>query len=731
MTDDLRPGLQFHHYRLLEQIGVGGQGVVWSAEDELRNDIVAIKFNELKDAEERLADDEMFGRQLKNLITIHHPNILPIYDYGLQQQARYLVSPYIAGGSVFDRLRRGPLAVEDALLLSGQIASALDHLHSQGIIHRDVTSSNVLLNLRNHPYLADFGLARTLSNTTKAMHTGRGTPIYAPPEQHKRLEITTQSDIYSFGILLFEIFTGQLPWAGETVLGIRQLYSDVVLPDPCSINPALPPMIKDVLRTATAVEPSERPASAGDVVRMLRRVFPSHDHTPSHEVRDDRSSVRTQDADDLFDQHIDQWSMTEPRHDIGLTKFSLIHIVWKDKTADEIQGRAAHFMLFHSMLYAYHSDYWWDRVSEPHERFLIALALIQRRNESVALRSLEALVSDRSLHLMSSEISSRISSALLNQAFESGNPSFQQGVLTGLRSLLPAQAAWTDAILTERSHTQLGEMALADNETGDLSAVLIGRLCSQTGLNIILEKAGPDRMVTALLDVQQAAGTLPAFVPGRVRRRVLIEWVIQQATSHPSRVVSAYLLALAGATFGIGTQVYLTYRLPQFMDVARISSSIEQGLLIGSIFSMGILLTRLIVERFSAVSALRRTLLGTLAGAAGMNIAMFIFHVLFLNTPPRGGLIVLGCVLTAASYAVAGLLSSRLLRMALTFSALFLSITATWWLHVTWSGSITELTPFFRYDYNWTAWQVALTAAAVSAWIGIFGSLSDLRGQEP
>lgn len=238
-------------------------------------------------------------------------------------------------------------------------------------------------------------------------------------------------------------------------------------------------------------------------------------------------------------------------------------------------------------------------------------------------------------------------------------------------------------------------------------------------------------MVTALLDVQQAAGTLPAFVPGRVRRRVLIEWVIQQATSHPSRVVSAYLLALAGATFGIGTQVYLTYRLPQFMDVARISSSIEQGLLIGSIFSMGILLTRLIVERFSAVSALRRTVLGTLAGAAGMNIAMFIFHVLFLNTPPRGGLIVLGCVLTAASYAVAGLLSSRLLRMALTFSALFLSITATWWLHVTWSGSITELTPFFRYDYNWTAWQVALTAAAVSAWIGIFGSLSDLRGQEP
>lgn len=730
MTDDLRPGLQFHHYRLLEQIGVGGQGVVWSAEDQLRNDIVAIKFNELTDAEDRLADDEMFGRQLTNLVAIRHPNILPIYDYGMERQSRYLVSPYIAGGSVFDRLRRGPLQPEDALALSGSIASALDHLHGQGIIHRDVTSSNVLLNLKNHPYLADFGLARTLSNTTKAMHTGRGTPIYAPPEQHKRLEITTQSDIYSFGILLFEMFTGQLPWAGETVLGIRQLYSDVTLPDPCSINPALPPLIKDVLRTATAVDPAERPSSAGELLRMLRRVFNATLHIPPQETMEDRSGLRAQDAEDLFDQHIDQWSMTEARHDIGLTRFSLIHMAWREKQAGEIEGRAAHFMLFHSMLYDYHTAEWWARVGAPHERFLIALALIQRRNEAVALRVLDALVSDQDLARMSVEIRSRISAALLNMAYESANPAFQQGVLAGLRSVLPAQAVWGNAVLTAHAHDQLGEMALADNETGDLAAILIGRLCSLPALGIILEKADRDRRVTALLDVQQAAGTLPPFVPGKIRRRVLVEWIIQQLTYQPSRVVGAYLLALAGATFGIGTQVYLTYRLPQFMDVARITSSIEQGLLIGSIFSMGILITRLAVERFTAVSALRRTVFGTAAGAVGMNIAMFIFHVLFLNTPPSGGLILLGSILTAASFAVAGLLPSRPIRAALTSAAIFLSITATWWAHVTWSASITELTPFFRYDYVWPAWQVALTAAIVSAWMGILGSLSDLRGPE-
>src|SRR3972149_6348501 len=126
MLSDLRSGYQFQHYQLLEQIGAGGQGIVWSAEDRGRNDIVAIKFNEILDSEQQQIDDEMFERQLGKLLSVQHAYILPVYDYGLEDQVRYLVSPYIAGGSVYERIKGGPLPLEDALRFSTEGESALD-----------------------------------------------------------------------------------------------------------------------------------------------------------------------------------------------------------------------------------------------------------------------------------------------------------------------------------------------------------------------------------------------------------------------------------------------------------------------------------------------------------------------------------------------------------------------------------------------------------------------------
>jgi hypothetical protein len=190
------------------------------------------------------------------------------------------------------------------------------------------------------------------------------------------------------------------------------------------------------------------------------------------------------------------------------------------------------------------------------------------------------------------------------------------------------------------------------------------------------------------------------------------------------------MLALVGATLGIGSQVYLTYRLPEFMDAARISISLEQGLITGTIFSLGIVLARMIVERFSGANALLRVVLGTVVGAIGMNIALFIFHVLFINTLPNGFLITLGCILIAFAYALGGLVRFRLVSMFLSTSAIVLAITGTWWVHVTMASSITELTPLFQYDYTWILPQILSTSVIVALWTGIFGNLMRLDVKE-
>lgn len=145
----------------------------------------------------------------------------------------------------------------------------------------------------------------------------------------------------------------------------------------------------------------------------------------------------------------------------------------------------------------------------------------------------------------------------------------------------------------------LGELALEDSDVGDQAARLAGQLHSQSVVKYILKEADEYRLIPALLEIQQSAGSLPSFVPGSIRLRVTLEWVIHRLTFEPARLFGAYMLALVGATFGIGSQVYLIYRLPEFMDAARISTSLERGLIIGSIFSLGIVLARVIVERFS------------------------------------------------------------------------------------------------------------------------------------
>ncbi|MBC7877386.1 MAG: protein kinase [Anaerolineales bacterium] len=730
MINDLRPSLEFHQYQLLEQIGVGGQGVVWSAEDRKRNEIVAIKFNEILDLEQQHIDDQMFERQLGKMLSLQHANILPVYDYGLKDQVRYMVSPYISGGSLFEKIRKGALPLEDALRFSTEIASAIDYLHGQGIIHRDLKSANILLNLRNHSYLADFGLARTISDSTRAMHTGRGTPPYAPPEQHKKLEITSKSDIYSFGILLFEIFAGQLPWGGETVLGIQQLYSNREIQDPCELNNTLPPLMKDVLRRVTSADPARRPSSAAEVMKMIYYIFDMSDFPLSDEFINDQAAARAYDAKVLFNQNLARWATDDSKSEFGPTKFALIHLDHKMRGENKIQGGVGQFMLFHSLMYDYQDEYWWSVVANSRDRLSVSSKLIASQNEVLTLRVLNHLVKDQNIQLTPDDQSVKIVVSLLEMAARSTNPRLSGKLLSGLQVLIPSKSTWDDSTLSPELNKLLGELAIEDSVVGDQAARLVGYLHSTSAVNFILNKAEKDRLIPVLLEIQQSAGYLPSFLPPSIRLRVTLEWIIQRLTIQPARLFAAYLLALLGATLGIGTQVYLTYRLPEFMDAIRISSSLEQGLITGAVFSLGIILARVSVERFSGASAFLRVLVGTVTGSIGMNIALFIFHILFINTPPSGVLITLGCILIAFGYALGGLIRFRLAGMILSIGAVFLAITGTWWMHDVMTSDITKMTPLFRYDSSWSLAQILFTSMIVALWMGIFGNLIQLSPKE-
>ena len=718
----LSPDGTFRQYQLLEQIGVGGQAVVWSALDKSRNRVLAIKFNKILDSDPDKAEEIGIETKMDKLVNLHHAHILPLYEYGSEERIRFLVSPYIPGGTLTTRLRIAPLPINLVLQYGAEIASALDYLQQQGVIHRDLKSSNILLDLSGHTYLADFGLARLISTSTLAFHTGHGTPPYASPEQVSSKEITSKSDIFSFGILLFEMFTGQLPWNGQRQLGIEQLHSNQELPDPREYVTGLPPLITDVLRRVTSFNPDLRPRSATEVMRMLYYVFKIPAESVQVKRRHDESEARIKDAEETLRLGLSQWESTNGKYNLGLTKFALINSEGV-KIDTDVFNR---FMLSQALTYGHYDDQWWSTVRNPRERLIVSSALLTRENEAITGRVLEHLTGDLDILSSVGGLPKNLGTSLLATGTQTNDAVLRQRIFAGLRILLRPGGEWKDLEIDPNQIKRLGVLALEDSEFGDSAAELIGHLRSPSAVQVILQHASEGRKIDALLLIQKVAGSLPTMVPGPARFRLSLERNLQRLTPRPINLIGAYMTTFLGSALGVGLQVYLTYNLPDFMDTARITTSLFRGLTVGAIFGLGIFLTRVIVERFQSSKPLTRVFLGTLAGSLGMNIALLIFHMLFLSTPPRGILIPLGCMLIALTFAIGGLLRLSLIKMLLSSVSTLMAILGTWLLHINLAASPVELTPMFRYDPTWPFAQVLFTVLSVSFLIGIFGNLVSL-----
>jgi hypothetical protein len=317
--------------------------------------------------------------------------------------------------------------------------------------------------------------------------------------------------------------------------------------------------------------------------------------------------------------------------------------------------------------------------------------------------------------------------ALLAIGLNTREPILRYKIIAGLRTLIRPGDGWEEPSFPPDLIERLGEAALEDSEYGDAAAELIGHLRGPSAVNVILNSNREGRKIDALLLVQRVAGSLPAFVPRGVRLRLSLDWMLQRLTQQPVRLLGAYVLAFLGAALSIFLQNYVTIRLPNYFDITRLTTSLERGLITGSLCGLGIFFARLIVERFPMSSPPLRIFLGTTVGGTILSIALTVFHILFVRTFPSGLLITLGCLMIAFGFTLGGFLRSLPARIVLAVGAVFVAILGTWLIHFNLASSPLELTPLFKYEYSWSIAQVVVTVLAVSIPMGVLGSLLRLE----
>ncbi|HEY5730965.1 MAG TPA: hypothetical protein VIS72_13000, partial [Anaerolineales bacterium] len=385
------------------------------------------------------------------------------------------------------------------------------------------------------------------------------------------------------------------------------------------------------------------------------------------------------------------------------------------------------FLLSQALTYGYKDDHWWSAVSDPRARLWVSSILLRKGNDAIAERVVGHLVGDMEILAFSDKLPEDISESLLEIGAKTYNMVLRRQILDGIRELTQPGKRWSDKALSlsisQIEH--LGELALEDSDAGDAAAALIGHLRAIPAVQVVLNHHD-DRRIAALLLIQRVAESLPANVQGNIRFRVSLEWILQRLIQQPVSLIGAYMTAFLGAALGVGMQVYQTYNLPDFLDIARFTTSLEQGLIVGAVFGLGVFLIRVVAERFRTADILLRVVFGTIFGGLGMNIALLVFHVLFLNTPPRGLLITGGCMIIALAFVTGSLTHSYLFKVLLSSVSILAAITGTWWIHVNNAGSPMELAPLFRYDYAWSLTRVSFTALLVALPIGILGNMVNL-----
>ena len=268
----VKEGLLPERYVGAQPVGRGGMGEIFRATDTSLGRAVAIKLLDDRYAQDLNVRARFTREALAAARLSGNPNIVTIYDVGEHNDRPYIVMEYIGGGSLEQRLRDGgPVSTRQALDWLEQAANALDAAHRDGVVHRDVKPANLLLDRQDRVHVADFGIASAvgLASLTQT-GTVLGTASYLSPEQAKGERTTPASDLYSLGIVAFELFGGRRPFEADSVAAEAAAHVTGDLPSICEVNPDAPCELDPVFAKALAKEPAQRYGSAGEFVAALR-----------------------------------------------------------------------------------------------------------------------------------------------------------------------------------------------------------------------------------------------------------------------------------------------------------------------------------------------------------------------------------------------------------------------------------------------------------------------------
>lgn len=257
-------------YEILERIGGGGMALVYKGLDILLHRKVAIKALR----QQYVHDEEFirrFRREAQSAASLSHPNVVSIYDVGQEGETHYIVMEYIEGATLNDLIKeKAPLQVEEAIHIAVQICDALDHAHQNQIIHRDIKPHNILIGKNGRVKVTDFGIARAAASST-ITQTGSvvGSVHYFSPEHAKGTPTGEQSDLYSLGIVLYQMLTGRLPFLGESPISVALKHLQEDVEDPRKVNPLIPQSVENIILRAMRKNPADRYRSAKQMLDDL------------------------------------------------------------------------------------------------------------------------------------------------------------------------------------------------------------------------------------------------------------------------------------------------------------------------------------------------------------------------------------------------------------------------------------------------------------------------------